>query len=192
MSGDFILPLPYFSHYLNWNVIHARMNLYFEVCQINDVHKQKAILLAALDDKVFSVLRDICHPKAVKDLTYDQLVTLLRQQFVAPISVHRERLKFYASKQELFETVTEWFGRMKSLSVDCRFGARLDAVLLDRFIIGLRSPALLNRLCEETADDERLTLAKAVDIAKHMESAIGVVKLMLEEDEAVAVPYKEG
>lgn len=189
MNGDCFLPTPYFSPNNSWNVFYSSLIIYFDACGINDAERQKVILLTGLDEQVYCVLSDLCHPTSPKNVTYDQLVALLRQHYVAPISVHRERLKFYASKQKRFETVYEWFVRMKSLSVDCRFGARLDAVLLDRFIIGLRSPVLLNRFCEETsADDERLTLAKAVELATHKECAIGVEKLILEEDVA-AVPY---
>lgn len=61
-----------------------------------------------------------------------------------------------------------WYARIKRLSINCKFGDRFDAVLLDRFISGLKSSAILERLRDEDVD---LTLEKAVEIATNKESS---------------------
>jgi hypothetical protein len=65
--------------------------------------------------------------------------------------------------------VITYYGRLKKLSVDCKFGEFLEAVLLDKFVTGLRPGQVLDRLCEE---NESLTLQQAVDIAINKECAL--------------------
>lgn len=65
--------------------------------------------------------------------------------------------------------MTNWFARIKKLSIDCRFGGDLESILLDRFISGLKPSPILDRLCEE---DETLKLEDAVAIATNKESSL--------------------
>ena len=59
--------------------------------------------------------------------------------------------------------------RVKNFSIYCKFGDRLEAILLDKLITGLKNGQVLDRLCEETED---ITLQKALEIALHQESSI--------------------
>lgn len=175
--------LPYFSMgYSDWHVYCERLEQYFEVNDI-DAEKRRALLLTSLDETVYKTLRDVCHPSLPKERTYDELLQLLSKQFVVRTSVYRERVSFYTAKQERGETIATWFARLKKLSVDCKFGEHFDAVLLDRFISGLRSSVILDRLCEE---DESLTLQKAVDIATSKESSAGAD--LYADDDDVCTP----
>lgn len=160
------LPI-FYSGASDWQVYTERLEQFFEV---NDIaaEKKKALLLTSVGEDTYKTLRDVCHPLLPKNKTFDELIELLNKQFVVRTSVFRERVKFYTAKQYPNETIAFWFARIKKLSVDCRFGDRFDDVLLDRFISGLRSSAILDRLCEE---DEDLTLQKAVEIATNKESS---------------------
>lgn len=157
------------SHDDDWLVFTERLEQFFE---INDVpeEKKKAILITSISDDVYKTLRDVCHPNLPKTKTFDELCALLNKQFVVKTSVFRERVTFYNAKQTSGESIANWFARIKKLSVDCKFGDRFDEILLDRFISGLRSPPILDRLCEE--DEDKLTIQQAVEIAVTKESAI--------------------
>lgn len=166
MIGD----LPRFnSQFDDWQVFTERLEQFFE---INDVveEKKKAILITSIGDDIYKTLRDVCHPTLPKNKTFDELCQLLNKQFVKKTSVFRERVSFYNTKQMKDESIANWFARIKKLSVDCRFGDRFNDILLDRFISGLRSPVILERLCEE--DEDKLTLQSAVEIAITKESAV--------------------
>lgn len=162
--------LPQFNAYQDYMVFSERLEQFFEV---NDVaaEKKKAILITCVQDDVYKALRDLCHPAVPKDKTYDELCRLLKKQYVKQTSVIRERCDFYAAKQSNRESVSEWFARIKRLSVDCsQFGDRYEQVLLDRFISGMTPSPVLDRLCEE--DEGTMTLQKAVEIASIKESSI--------------------
>lgn len=159
----------FYSQDDDWQVFTERLEQFFE---INDVaeDKKRAILITSISDDVYKLLRDVCHPVLPKNKTFDELCELLNKQFVVKTSVFRERVTFYSAKQMKNETISNWFARIKKLSVDCKFGDRFDEILLDRFISGLRSSPILDRLCEE--DEDKLTLQNAVEIAITKESAI--------------------
>lgn len=159
----------FYSQEDDWQVFTERLEQFFE---INDVaeDKKRAILITSISDDVYKLLRDVCHPVLPKNKTFDELCELLNKQFVVKTSVFRERVTFYSAKQMKNETISNWFARIKKLSVDCKFGDRFDEILLDRFISGLRSSPILDRLCEE--DEDKLTLQNAVEIAITKESSI--------------------
>lgn len=161
--------LPHFyGEFGDWQVFTERLEQFFEINDVPD-EKKRAILITCIGDDVYKTLRDVCHPALPKEKTFDELCELLNKQFVKKTSVFRERCSFYNAKQQSKETISSWFARIKSLSVDCKFGDKFDAVLLDRFISGLRPSPVLDRLCEE--DDETLTIQQALDIAVVKESS---------------------
>lgn len=47
---------------------------------------------------------------------------------------------------------------------------KIECILLDRFVSGLRQSLILDRLCD--GDEEKLTLQQAVDIAVTKESSV--------------------
>uniref|UniRef100_A0A1L8DAH5 Retrotransposon gag domain-containing protein n=1 Tax=Nyssomyia neivai TaxID=330878 RepID=A0A1L8DAH5_9DIPT len=160
--------IPEFNQYCDWKVYLERLEQFFLVNDIPDT-KRNAILISVIGNETYKTLRDLCHPQLPKDKTFEELCSLMDKQYGPQISVFRERIKFYQARQYDYETVSTWFARVKTLSVDCKFGETLEAILLDRFISGLRNPAILDRLCEET--ETSLTLVKAVEIAVNKESS---------------------
>lgn len=152
----------------DWNVYYERLEQFFEVNSIPD-EKRSAFLISVIGSNSYKTLRDLCHPTLPKDKPFEELCDLLRRQFSPQISIFRERAKFYNAHQQQGENVTSWYGRIKRLSVDCRFGDHLEQVLLDKFITGLRPGQVLDRLCEE---NETVNLQQAVDIAINKECAL--------------------
>lgn len=152
----------------DWQVFTERLEQFFEINDVED-SKKRAILITCIGDNVYKTLRDVCHPALPKEKTFDELCELLNKQFVVKTSVFRERFNYYNAKQLANESISNWFARIKSLSIDCKFGDRFDAILLDRFISGLRPSPILDRLCEE--DEEKLTIQQALEIAVTKESS---------------------
>lgn len=151
----------------DWDVYYERLEQYFEV---NDVPEQKrsAFLISVIGTDAYKSLRDLCHPVVPKDKPFEELCVLLRKQFSRQVAIYRERTKFYNARHENHENATQWYGRLKRLSVDCKFGANLEQVLVDKFVTGLRAGQVLDRLCEE---GEGLKLEQALEIAINKECA---------------------
>uniref|UniRef100_A0A1Q3FVA0 Retrotransposon gag domain-containing protein n=1 Tax=Culex tarsalis TaxID=7177 RepID=A0A1Q3FVA0_CULTA len=152
----------------DWNVYQERLEQFFEV---NDIVEQKqvALLISVIGADSYKTLRDLCHPVLPKNKSFTELCTLLRKQYSPQVAVFRERTNFYNARQEGYENVTQWYGRLKKLSVDCKFGENLESILVDKFVTGLRTGQILDRLCEE---NESLTLEQALDLAVNKECAL--------------------
>lgn len=152
----------------DWSVYSERLEQFFE---INDIPEEKrnAFLISSVGADTYKTIRDLCHPTLPKDKTFDELCDLMKKQFTIQVAIYRERNMFYNARQFATETVNNWFARIKKLSIDCRFGADLESILLDRFISGLKPSPILDRLCEE---DETLKLEDAVAIATNKESSL--------------------
>lgn len=151
----------------DWNVYYERLEQFFEVNEVPE-EKRSAFLISVIGADAYKSLRDLCHPFLPRDKSFEYLCELLRKQFTPQIAIFRERVKFYNARQEGHENVTQWYGRLKRLSVDCKFCGNLEATLLDKFITGLRPGQVLDRLCEES---ETLKLEQALDIAVNKECA---------------------
>lgn len=168
MSG-LIGNIPEFScGFDDWNVYSERLDQYFEVNDIPN-EKRSALLISVVGNEAYKTLRDLCHPALPKDKEFEELCQLLHKQYSPQVSIFRERIKFYKAQQETYENVSQWYARVKTMSIDCKFGENLETILMDRFVSGLRNPLVLDRICEE---DENLILAKAVELAVNKESAV--------------------
>lgn len=152
----------------SWDTYAEILDQFFIVNNIED-EKKSAFLISCIGAETYKTLRDLCHPFLPKNKSFDELAELLRKQFSPQVAIYRERKNFYDVKQTRGENVMTYYGRLKKLSVDCKFGDNLEAVLLDKFITGLCSGQVLDRLCEE---NEELTLQKALDIAINKECAL--------------------
>lgn len=169
MAQQLVGSIPNFNQYCdNWDTYAEILEQFFIVNNIED-EKKSAFLISCIGAETYKTLRDLCHPFLPKDKSFDELAGLLKKQFSPQIAIFRERTNFYEAKQLPGENVITYYGRLKKLSVDCKFGEFLEAVLLDKFITGLRPGQVLDRLCEE---NETLTLQQAVDIAMNKECAL--------------------
>ena len=152
----------------DWKTYEEILDQFFIVNNVED-EKKSAFLISCIGSDTYKTLRDLCHPVLPKDKPFSQLSEILRKQFSPQVAIFRERTNFYNSKQSPAENVTSWYGRLKRLSVDCKFGDNLESILVDKFITGLRPGQVLDRLCEE---NETMTLQQAVDIASNKECSL--------------------
>lgn len=168
-SQNVIGTIPTFSQgYDDWKTYSEILDQFFIVNSVEE-EKKSAFLISCIGSETYKTLRDLCHPVLPKDKPFSDLSEILRKQFSPQVAIFRERTNFYNAKQSYGENVTSWYGRVKRLSVDCKFGDNLESILLDKFITGLKTGQILDRLCEE---NETLTLQQAVDIATNKECSL--------------------
>lgn len=169
MAQQIIGTIPTFAQgYDDWKTYEEILDQFFVVNNVED-EKKSAFLISCIGSDTYKTLRDLCHPILPKDKPFADLSEILRKQFSPQVAIFRERSNFYNAKQSNAENITTWYGRVKRLSVDCKFADNLESILLDKFITGLRVGQVLDRLCEE---NETLTLQQAVDIATNKECSL--------------------
>lgn len=90
------------------------------------------------------------------NLTKRSVKYVIEAHYTPPTIIFRERKNFHSAIQNENETVAEWHSRVKKLALSCKFNDKLEAFVLDRFIMGINEK-IFERLCEE---DERLQSKK--------------------------------
>lgn len=173
MSGV-IGNLPTFDHEAQeWRIYHERLDQWFcanDITEAGDKSgvRRKAILLSALTESSYKLIRDLVHPKEITTCTYQQTIEALNTHFSPRKCVIAERHRFYCAVKNVDEGLKEWAARVRSLAAHCKFPS-LDETLRDRFVLGMQSGPARDRLFTEEAGT--LTLAKAIDIAESICSA---------------------
>lgn len=103
---------------------------------------------------------------------YNDALTTLQSQFVKPTNEVFSRHRLATRRQELGESLDEYFRALKILSKECNFKAvtaaqHCEEYIRDAFISGLQSPAIRQRLLE----NKTLDLATMYDQARALDSA---------------------
>ena len=152
----------------DFNVYKERLEQHFEANGVKDEIKT-AILLSSVSQAVYKLIRDLTFPSLPKDKTYAELCNMLKKQYCIQKSAWRERRNFYKIQQDSHESVIEWYARIRSAATECAFENRLEEVLRDKFVSGLSSSKIFDRLCEEEATTE---LEKLITLAQKIEDYV--------------------
>ena len=194
LNSSFIQQTVYQSSHLaefnpnleSWTVWKERLDIHF--CEIGCTDKQvkKSIMLKSIGAVPYRVLHSLCSPETPVSKSFDELCDIMSFQYTPPTIVFTERKKFHVSTKLENESVAIWYARVKTLALNCKFGANLDAFVLNQFIMGLPS-YIFERLCEE---DEALTVQTALKKAMILETK-KVSKLSHAEGNAVNFVSKQ-
>ena len=132
----------------SWELYEARLGQYIIANNIPE-EKKVATLITLVGAEAYKILNYLCDPVAPEQKTFDELCAILKKQFSPKVAVYKERLEFYSLSQGENETVNQWYARIKSKAVKCKFGEFLDQVLKNKFVSGLRPGPILDRVYEE-------------------------------------------
>lgn len=149
-----------------WDIYFEKLDQYLIANYVAEDRKV-AVLLTTIGDQAYKILRDLCSPLLPKEKTYKELCDILSKQFSPRTSTYRKRIEFYNTKQIKYETISDYYVRIKNAAIDCKFGIRLDEIVKDKFVTGLCSGNILDRLCEE---GENKKLEELVEIALQKEA----------------------
>ncbi|KAM9717125.1 uncharacterized protein ACNS7B_020902 [Menidia menidia] len=149
-----------------WTAYIERLEQYLEA---NDVDEEKhvAVLLSVMGAKAYGLLRNLVQPGKPKDKTFGEIVDILKEHYEPKPILVAERFRFNRCNQKTSQTVAQYVAELKQQAANCDFGASLDSALRDRFVSGIKNEACQRRLLSE----DRLTFAKAFEIALNMETA---------------------
>ena len=142
-----------------------QLTSYFDIAEITDDAKQLQVLLYSLGRDGLSVYDGLKDPKN----SYTDAIARLQEYFKGRSSVLLRRKDFYQTRQSPTETVTEFSCKLRRLAKECDFGAILQNMLRDIFVIGVRDNNLGERLLSE--DSSTLTFDSAIPKAEAFERA---------------------
>lgn len=110
---------PHGHSFTEWK---ERLEIHFTEIFVKTEPSKKATLLKSIGASAYSLLRALCDPKLPNEKSYSELCTLLEAHFMPPVIIFRERLNFYTATKNVDETVSNWYARVKSLALKCKFG----------------------------------------------------------------------
>lgn len=154
-----------------WNTFHERLELYFNANNIKNTQKKKEFLLDSLSDRAYSTLKIACYPNELRLMEYSEITQMLSAQFRVNETYNEKttfqyRSEFYAIEQDKCESIMQWHQRLIKKSANCEFGQRLETILVDRFVCGMKPSTVLNALLKLTppvAMNEMLQIALKVE-----------------------------
>lgn len=156
------------SRTAKWNVYAEQLEIYFASIGCTDDKLKATMLLNCLSIDVYEVVRSMCDPDLPTTKSYEDLCKILHSYFVPHVVALERRRQFYALNRQDGDLAVIWLERIRRAAVDCKFGAKLNGIVMDKFITQLRGKAF-DRLADE--DIEKLTLERAVELAvKHEKS----------------------
>ena len=102
--------------------------------------------LSMIGPDAFTVLLNTCHPADPSTKSLDDLEKILTKHYHAPKNKFLERKTFRERCQKDNESVSEFALELKRLSITCEFGDTLEDNLLERFMNGVKSTPIRNKL----------------------------------------------
>lgn len=155
-----------------WCIYYERLNNYFTSNEITDEKQKISLLLNALGEVEYKVLRDLCSSTVPSNSKFDHIVKQLEKYYTPACIVFNERKQFFSAEKSDAESAAEWLVRLKALAANCKFKDQLEDNLLNKFVTGTKGK-MYERLCEE---DETLTIKKATEIASRVEAQAVIKK----------------
>jgi len=149
------------------------------ICNDVDEKKKVPLFLTLLGGDAYNVLKDLLSPQLPSQKMYTVLKETLINHYNLKRLVIAERYKFYSANQDSSEDIKSYRTKLKNLSKYCKFEGFLDEALRDKFVFGLCSEQIKQRLLME--DD--LTFKKACEIATKMELTENQILIMSRNDE---------
>jgi len=143
-----------------------RLEAAFRIFSIKD-ESRVPYLLHYVGPTPFDVLCDRLAPRSPFEITYDTLITTLKEFYDPPPLEIAENFKFYQRKQKDGESIQKFLAALQKLSIHCKFGDYLKTALRNQLVFGMTAKRIQARLLEIPD----LTLEKATQAATTMETS---------------------
>lgn len=139
----------------SWEIWKEKLEIHFLGINCTQIGPQKRILLKSIGSKAYTLIHSLCDPISPLQKSYNELIDLLCTHYTPQRIIFRERKIFMEATKADEENVSEWYAKVKTLALKCKFQHNLDAFILNKFIAGLPE-RIFEKLCEE---DETLNIA---------------------------------
>ena len=113
----------------DWIQYIERMEYYFQANKIIEGYIKKAILISAMGEKAYKLMRSLVSPAKPNDKSFGQLVKAMRGHLCPLPSEIVQRHKFNFRIQQDEESVVAYVSELKALAQYCIFGETLEVML---------------------------------------------------------------
>ncbi|KII64756.1 hypothetical protein RF11_06648 [Thelohanellus kitauei] len=103
---------------------------------------KKDLLLNNLECTHFKTIVDHVGAIGSKTTTYSKIVSYMATRHQEKINVFYERFNFGNRSRRGNETIMEFLGALKDLSVNCDFGDQVDERIRDQFVLKLKDESI--------------------------------------------------
>ena len=164
-----------------WPDYWSRFQTFLVANAVPDQRKPQVFLTnqnVAIYRQLSTLATQLNPPKDINNLTMDEIVDFMKDQFDPKRFIVRERFKFWSDMQRKpGETLQELAARIRQDAATCDFTSikdPQDEALRQRFICSVNNEAVLKALFK--IKDNELTFAKAIQTAIETEDAAKVAK----------------
>ena len=166
IEDDFEMYIKRFENYLSLEKIGN--------VQEEDVATRKRLILHFMGLDTYKILYKLAKPKQPEEVTYEEIVKLLKEYFNPARDEVYEQYKFTERKQKEGESIAEYCAEIQLMADSCGFGVIKDSMLRNRLITGIRD----TRLREKMLNIKPKTFEEAASIAKTSEITKEELKLL--------------
>ena len=164
-----------------WTDYWARFCTFVGAYSIPEDRKAQ-VFLTNQSPSVYKLLANLASqqtpPKGINELTIEEIVTFMKDQFDPRRFVVRERFRFWSSmERKPGESIQELAARIRADAATCDFTSiknPQDEALRTRFMCSVNNEAVLKALFK--VKDDELDFNKAIDIAIQTEDAAKVAR----------------
>ena len=171
----------------DWVSYIERLQFYFEANDVKDAGKQRALPLSNCGAATYSLIKNLATPKNPIQVTFKDLVALVKDHYHPQLSIIMERFQFISRTRQHREAVGTFVAELMCLSQRCEFGNVLDDMLRDRIVCGINDQAIQKQLLLEAV----LDFAKAKEVAIAMESADHHARELHHESTSIAISVQK-
>ena len=113
----------------DWIQYIKRIEYYFQASKITEGDTKRAVLISAMGEKAYKLMRSLISPVKPNDKSFGQLVEAMRGHLCPPPSEVVQRYKFNSRIQQDGESVAVYVLGSRALAPYCNFGEMLEVIL---------------------------------------------------------------
>ena len=151
----------------DWSEYAERLSFYFAANGITTDTKKCTILLSSVGPTTFRLMHSLVLPTSLDSLSYDDLVSKVKNQKEPTPSVIVQHFQFSTRNQRPSESISEYIAILRKAAEHCNYGESLSEMLRDRLVCGITNSVVQKQLLAE----KDLTLEKVISLAQSVEIA---------------------
>ena len=163
-----------------------RFEMFLQANAITGDERQRAVFLSTMGGPAYKLLRSLVGD-SIRTRKLAELVKDLGDHLKPAPNEIAERFRFFKRDRKHGESVNDYVAELRKLSEHCAFGDQLNVYLRDRFVCGLNSESIQQKLLSL----KELDLAKALNMARSFESASRDARLIHAGGGAGSIPVQQ-
>ena len=137
----------------DWDDWEILFDTYTDVEGITDDTKKRNLLITALSVQPFKTLISICKPKKPNECSFQEILQKLRTNYTRVTFSSIESIKFFATRQDSSQTLTDFANGLRDNTVTCNFPADFyEQALITAFVGGLRNEHVRQHLMQQNLE----------------------------------------